>query len=173
MYRMLTAFVFLAAVALPARAQAWPSPLDLSPEPDQARAVIAVLTARADGDTVPDSLWARLHAAEGYRRAMERERGMNELFGLDRGIAIRRSGPLPIRRSGPLQIRSGPLPICRSGPLRSSNGSGGSLLPMRASADWRAFSAPQSRSHMGWALTPTLWRTMVSVPQFPSLTGFA
>ncbi|MFO8173926.1 MAG: DUF5700 domain-containing putative Zn-dependent protease [Longimicrobiales bacterium] len=86
MYRMLTVFAFLAAVALPAGAQARPSPLDLSLEPDQARAVMAVLTARADGDTVPDSLWARLHAAEGYRRAMERERGMNELFGLDRGI---------------------------------------------------------------------------------------
>jgi hypothetical protein len=83
---MLMAAGFLAAVALPAWAQTSPSPLDLSLEPDQARAVLAVLTARAGGDTVPDSLWARLHAAEGYRRAMERERGMNELFGLDRGI---------------------------------------------------------------------------------------
>lgn len=86
MNRILLAILLLSATALPATGQQPPARLDLSLEPDQARATLAILTARAAGRTVPDSLWDRLHRAEGYRRAMERERGMNELFGVDRGI---------------------------------------------------------------------------------------
>lgn len=86
MNRVLLAVFLLAAANLPARGQESSARLDLALEPDQARAVLAILTARAAGQAVPDSLWERLHAAEGYRRAMERERGMNELFGVDRGI---------------------------------------------------------------------------------------
>jgi hypothetical protein len=90
MHRRLTALGLLTglftAAALPASAQGPPSRLDLSLEPDQARAILAILTVRAAGDRVPDSLWTRVHEAEGYRRVMERERGINEMFGVDRGI---------------------------------------------------------------------------------------
>lgn len=59
---------------------------DIAIEPDQAQAVLELLDVRAAGGEVPDSLWTRLLASEGYRRTMQRERGMNERFGLDRGI---------------------------------------------------------------------------------------
>lgn len=76
----------LALAATSASAQDARARAELSLEPDQARAVLAILTTRASRSPVPDSLWTRLQDAEGYRRAMERERGMDERFGLDRGI---------------------------------------------------------------------------------------
>lgn len=86
MHRILGVVTLLAATATTAAAQERPPRLELALEADQARAVLDILALRATGDTVPDSLWARLLAAEGYRRAMERERGMDRLFGVSRGI---------------------------------------------------------------------------------------
>jgi len=42
----------------------------------EARVALAVLDARAAGGFVPESLWARLEASEGYGRLAERERSM-------------------------------------------------------------------------------------------------
>ncbi len=78
--------VLLSLAAIPAPAQQATAASRLALEPDQARATLAILAARAAGQPVPDSLWTRLHATEGYRRVMERERGMDARFGLDRGI---------------------------------------------------------------------------------------
>jgi hypothetical protein len=86
MHRYLLTMALVACAAAPAGAQDTRARLELSLEPDQARATLEILGLRAAGDSVPDSLWARLRSTEGYRRFMARERGMDERFGLDRGI---------------------------------------------------------------------------------------
>jgi hypothetical protein len=63
-----------------------PAGLDLTLNPDQARTTLDLLAERAAGHTVPETAWAALFATEGHRRVMERERGMDAHFGLDRGI---------------------------------------------------------------------------------------
>jgi hypothetical protein len=60
--------------------------LDLTLNLDQARATLDLLAQRAAGHTVPETAWAAIFATEGHRRVMERERGMDAHFGLDRGI---------------------------------------------------------------------------------------
>jgi hypothetical protein len=59
---------------------------DLALNLDQARATLDLLAQRATGHTVPDTAWTAIFATEGHRRVMERERGMDAHFGLDRGI---------------------------------------------------------------------------------------
>ncbi len=52
---------------------------------DQADAVMRVLEARADGDSVPEEAWQAILASEGYRRVMEREAAIDSQLGIDRG----------------------------------------------------------------------------------------
>ncbi|MFO7653378.1 MAG: DUF5700 domain-containing putative Zn-dependent protease [Candidatus Krumholzibacteriia bacterium] len=99
-YGILVAMTMVLLLARPASGRG-SERIDIALELDQAEAVLELLAVRAAGDEVPDSLWTRLLASEGYRRVMERERGMNERFGLDRGIddasfrAWALSGPAP------------------------------------------------------------------------------
>lgn len=82
----LLAFALLLTPSASASAQTADGRVQLTLQPDQARATLRILALRAGGEPVPDSLWTALHETEGYRRVMERERGMDERFGVDRGI---------------------------------------------------------------------------------------
>ena len=53
----------------------------------QAEAALDLLAARARGEAVPASSWARVFESEGYRRALEREQAIDERLGLDRGYS--------------------------------------------------------------------------------------
>ena len=75
------------------------SRLDVTLETDEAEAVLAILDARAGGQTVSDEQWSRLFASEGYRRLKEREAAMQVPFTDDEFRAFVLSESLLERRA--------------------------------------------------------------------------
>ena len=80
---------FLAClVSISVVSQASPgSTVEVRVDTAQAEVVLNLLAARARGEAVPTSSWARVLASEGYRRALERELAIDERLGIDRGYS--------------------------------------------------------------------------------------
>lgn len=75
-------FLLTALCLVPLSAAAQAGPLRLRLDTGEAEAALAILDARAGG-AVPDSLWTRLEATEGFTRLVAREQSLRRTLSLD------------------------------------------------------------------------------------------
>jgi hypothetical protein len=82
-------WLWIVAISSLATAQA-PLPdaaLEVKIDSTQAEATLGLLAARARGESVPASSWARVFESEGYKRVLARELAIDERLGIERGYS--------------------------------------------------------------------------------------